>query len=250
MSEYQETVRRSLSLLENEELLARLNEGGLTTEAAEIAQSILRERGYHIKPDITTATPTSSSGDSLLTTGKAFNDSLILIWLITLFAFGMSQHVAGSFNKAAVDIAAQKFIMGLFYLVIGGAIAIYWIKKKNKQYTFEQLSTKYKSRWKTLLILLGLFVAFSIFRIFSTNFSVGIFFDLAITAGLGLALFLRKQWSYTGIAIYGLFNSVALGFMGVGGASGILWTFVFYSAANAILERKHLVLLETNVQAD
>lgn len=246
MSDYQDTVRSSLSKLENEELLARINEGGLTDEASEIALSILRDRGHSFNGEINSDGGSVSAITSEPLTGKAFNNSLILIWLVALFAFGMSQHVADSFSKSSAAVAALKFAMGLFYLFIGGAIAIYLIKKKNKRHNFEQLALRYKSRWKTLLILLGLFVAFALFRIFSTNFSIGIFADLAITAGLGVALYLRKHWAYVGIAIYALFNSVALGFMGIGGASGILWTFVFYYAACAALERKHLTLLESN----
>lgn len=245
MSEYQETVRRSLSQLENEELLARINEGGLTEEAARIARSILQERGHSFNPDrnVHTNSPSTKSSE-VTTTDKKFNDSLIFIWLVTLFAFGMSQHVSGSFSKAAAEVAAQKFVMGLFYLIIGGVIATFWIKKKNKQYTHDQLMARYKTRWKTLVIVLGLFVVFSGFRLFSGVYSGGLFFDLAITLGIGIALYLRQSWSYFAAALYGLINSVALGFMGAGGAGGMLWTFVFYSAACAVLERKHIGLLE------
>jgi hypothetical protein len=91
----------------------------------------LQERGVDAGCfDQAEQSPADSQAQALKTTGKSFNGELLHVWLVTLFAFGMSQNVHGSFSKVAGQIAVEKFVIALVCLVIGGAVAAYFIRRK------------------------------------------------------------------------------------------------------------------------
>lgn len=61
---YEDTVRESLSLLDNEEIAARIRSGGMTEEAQQVAKKILAERGGNISAD---DVPAALSPDKAIT---------------------------------------------------------------------------------------------------------------------------------------------------------------------------------------
>lgn len=71
---YEDTVRESLSLLDNEEIASRLRSGGMTEEAQQVAKKILIERGADISAiDERPPTPLAdkpSSANASSTQGK------------------------------------------------------------------------------------------------------------------------------------------------------------------------------------
>lgn len=109
MSAYEDTVRGSLSHLEDDELISRLRSGGLTEEAQQIVKDLLEERGLGNiipAPAEPTSHPPKETDSAFLSRcfrgaaslGDAFWVLGISIWLI----LGLPIILLSSFTKGTV----------------------------------------------------------------------------------------------------------------------------------------------------
>lgn len=240
MTDYANSVKQSLSRLDDDEILEKIKSNSLTDEAKEVAQKILLERGLDVNnPDSLRRIepPAPSDFTERSSVKRGFRTANVMIWIATLFLLGVSQHVnipnASQHSPAAI---VMKFVMGLSWALIGGSIvAIYSYIKRNNIVTIGEIVRKYRSNITTIIIInivIGSLISFQVFTSYSSIVAV---LDVMIIFGLTLAIFKRIKSAKIFLAFYAFINPVAVTLLGGSGVSGFLWSFVFLATAQSIL---------------
>ncbi len=240
MADYANSVKQSLSRLDDEEILEKIKSNSLTDEAKEVAEKILLERGLDVNdPDSLRRieSPTSPDFTTSYSIKRGFRTSNVVIWIATLFLLGISQYVhipnASQYSPSAI---VMKFIMGLSWALIGGSIvAIYSYIKRNSIVTMDEIVRKYRSNIKAIIIINLVIGALISLKVFSGYASIVAVLDVVIIFGLTFAIFKRMKSAKISLAFYAFINPVAVTLLGGSGASGVLWSFVFLATAQSIL---------------
>lgn len=240
MSDYINSVRQSLSRLDDEEIAQKIKNNSLTDEAKIVAEEVLRERGFDVNdPEslkkLDATVDTSFTNDMVIKRG--FQTSNVSIWICTLFLLGISQHVdmpyATHDSPASVVV---KIFMGISWAILGGIfVSIYSYFKRNTIVTKEEIVEKYRSNIK-FIIFINLFLGVIIVLKLMTGYSSFVaLLDIAVIFGLTYAIFKRVKSAKGYLAVYAIVNPVLLALLGASGTSGILWAFVFLATAQSML---------------
>lgn len=250
MGEYEDTVRYSLSNLNDGEIIKRLSTNSFTDEAKVVAYQVLTERGYKnidgkLEKEYEEVEEVHQNTEPDLRNG--FSASLLIIRIVFLFLLGSSIFISLPSGGADGDKAVIKFAVGFYFALIGGVVvAIDLYLKRNKTETLSEIRKKHNDSIKLLLGMNILISGVLVFSIFSDLTSEMVAVDLAILVGLSLALYKGVPAIKHIMAAYAFISAIVLAGQGFGSGGGFAWSFVFLTACGAIIAEKKLALL-TNV---
>ena len=243
MSDYEDTVRYSLSNFDDEDILERLRKGFFTDEARLIALKILDERGYQQLDGVFAkrqpeAGLTEAVEEQRIKIGFSFQ--YLFVRIVWLFLLGHSIPIARTeFYLTEVAKSAFHLFMGIIFAVVGSVItAIIMYRKKNKTTTLSELASSYKSSIKGLIILNSLLTFFIIFSHLGNQMSFAIIAGVAFNVVLTIAIYKRDQSAIFFLAIYAFVVSVTNN--QISGQAGYQFalSFVFLFSCQALLAEK------------
>jgi hypothetical protein len=244
MSEYESTVRLSMSRLDSEELVEKLKNNSLTDEARVIADEILKERGLNF---IDVASKDASNFSSSINTESeqiayiGYPISQIYVWMVTAFLFGVSSTVgfSGATTNSPGVFMVLRLTQGFTWLVIAGIIfGVYAYIKRKKITTQAEVVRRYGSNIKSIIISALILLVLLSVKLFFDYTNVLAILDIVVVASLTYAIFDRRKPAKFLLAAYAFITVLVLAFSGGGGAAGVLWAFVFLSCGEAILTEK------------
>ena len=243
MSEYENTVKDSLSRLDSEELIEKLKINYFTDDAKIVAEEILLERGIDIRNKKSSIKNFLADDNFHTNENIAFIGypvSSVFIWMASAFLFGISQSIRLSgVSSDASSIVGLRFIQGLSYVLIVGIVAgLYAFLNRKKITTNDQVITKYKSNIKSIIVINCIVSVILLFKLFFGISNFFAFLDLLIIAILTFAIFNRVKSAKYLLATYAFVNPVIFALVGAGGPAGIVWSFVFLSCCQAIATEK------------
>jgi hypothetical protein len=243
MSDYESTVRVSLSRLDTEEIIEKLSQNQLTEGAAIIAEEILKERG--VSTTVGTGQDQVSSSDTQSVSSEnisyvGYPASAIFIWMAAAFLFGINQTV--KLSGAAPDapgVVMVRLSQGFFYFLLAGIVfGIYAYANRTKITTRDEVVKKYGSNIKTIIVVNIITLCILVVSLFFGHSSSLAFIDIAIIALLTVAIFGRMKPAKYLLAIYAFMSPVVFAFLGYGGPGGIVWSFIFLTCCQAIAAEK------------
>jgi hypothetical protein len=252
MSNYINSVKQSLSRLDDEEIAQKIKSNSLTEDAKVVALEILTERGLDVKNPSTFKSNDESELNSFTDDEgikQGFRSTNFFLWICTVFLLGISQSVnLPNASQDSVGYVSMKFTNGIVWaLFFSIFMGIYSYSKRNAVISKDEILKKYRSNLKSIIIINSIVGTFLIIKFILGYSNFLVMLDILIIFGLTLAIFKRKKVAKLLLVIYAFINPILFALVGASGTSGVLWAFVFLATSQSILIEKTFENLDTSV---